>query len=306
VSESSPPGAADERRATGSTRDPDADDAAAGAGRHDGTAAGIAAVVGAGREDGPAGGGRRRWRRPDRGVAVLAGVGVVLLLVAGGVGVRAVAGTGDRGEPPIAGTGPGASAGLNPAAGPAPSAAPTAVAGVATGRPDASWGPVSSQSPVAASIARAAAGTRPLGVRIPAIGVDATSLVPLAIIPATGELAAPTQFDQTGWYAAGPVPGEPGPAVIAAHVDSRAGPAVFFRLKELTPGDKVYVPRSDGVTATFAVTGVERYPKNAFPTQKVHGPTPDRALRLITCGGSFDYAKRSYWDNIVVYAVRTG
>ena len=105
MSESLPPGAADERRATGSTRDPDADDAAAGAGRHDGTAAGIAAVVGAGREDGPAGGGRRRWRRPDRGVAVLAGVGVVLLLVAGGVGVRAVAGTGDRGEPPIAGTG---------------------------------------------------------------------------------------------------------------------------------------------------------------------------------------------------------
>ena len=93
--------------------------------------------------------------------------------------------------------------------------------------------------------------------------------------------------------------------VIAAHVDSRRGPAVFFRLKELRPGDKVYVPRSDGITATFTVTGVERYPKDAFPTQKVHGPTPDRALRLITCGGSFDYAKRSYRDNIVVYAVRT-
>ncbi len=54
------------------------------------------------------------------------------------------------------------------------------------------------------------------------------------------------------------------------------------------------------------MTGVERYPKAAFPTQQVHGPTPDRALRLITCGGSFDYAKRSYRDNIVVYAVRTG
>ena len=159
---------------------------------------------------------------------------------------------------------------------------------------------------MAAPTGRAAAGTTPLGVRIPAIGVDATSLVPLAIVPATGELAAPARFDQTGWYAAGPVPGEPGPAVIAAHVDSRAGPAVFFRLKELKPGDKVYVPRSDGVTVTFTVTGVERYPKNAFPTQKVHGPTPDRALRLITCGGSFDYAKRSYRDNIVVYAVRTG
>jgi LPXTG-site transpeptidase (sortase) family protein len=234
-------------------------------------------------------------------VAVLAGAGVVLLLVAGGVGVRAAAEAGGRGEPPLDGGRPTASAGARPAA-----SAPTAVAGVATSRPGVSWGPVSSQSPVAATTERAAAGTRPVGLRIPAIGVDATSLVPLAIIPATGELAAPERFEQTGWYAAGPVPGEPGPAVIAAHVDSRAGPAVFFRLKELKAGDKVYVPRSDGITVTFAVTGVERYPKNAFPTQQVHGPTPDRALRLITCGGAFDYAKRSYRDNIVVYAVRTG
>jgi len=33
------------------------------------------------------------------------------------------------------------------------------------------------------------------------------------------------------------------------------------------------------------------------------GPTPDRALRLITCGGSFDYARRSYRDNVVAYAL---
>ena len=155
------------------------------------------------------------------------------------------------------------------------------------------------------SIASRQPGSPQLLMIVPAIGVTASSLVPLKIIPATGELEAPKEFTQTGWYAAGPVPGEPGPAVIAAHVDSKAGPAVFFRLKELKAGDKVFVPRSDGVTVSFTVTGVERYPKNAFPTQKVHGPTPDRALRLITCGGSFDYAKRSYRDNIVVYAVRS-
>jgi LPXTG-site transpeptidase (sortase) family protein len=239
-------------------------------------------------------------------VAALAGGGVLLVLVAGGVGVRAAAGSPDGGDPPL-----GAGASPTQPTQPAQPAQPTQPAArgsgpaPATARPDASWGPVSNQSPVAAPTERAAAGTTPLGLRIPAIGVEATSLVPLAIIPSTGELAAPVQFDQTGWYAAGPVPGEPGPAVIAAHVDSRAGAAVFFRLRELQPGDKVYVPRSDGTTVTFSVTGVERYPKNAFPTQKVHGPTPDRALRLITCGGSFDYAKRSYRDNIVVYAVRT-
>lgn len=237
----------------------------------------------------PVAGGRHASGRGSRRVPVLAAVGVVLVLVAGGIGVRAAAGSSGGGEPALATAQPTAAQPSEPA--------PT------TKKADGSWGPVTNQSPVAAPTDRTADGVAPTGVRIPAIGVDATSLVPLAIMK-TGELEAPEEFDRTGWYANGPVPGEPGPAVIAAHVDSRAGPAVFFRLKELKPGDKVYVPRSDGVTVTFTVTGVERYPKNAFPTQKVHGPTPDRALRLITCGGSFDYAKRSYRDNIVVYAVR--
>jgi sortase (surface protein transpeptidase) len=193
-----------------------------------------------------------------------------------------------------------------PAAAPSPAApTPTATAtATATTKADGSWGPVTGQSPVAAPTGRAAAGVVPTGVAIPAIGVRATSLIPLELM-GNGELEAPEDFGDTGWYAAGTVPGEPGPAVIAAHVDSRDGPAVFFRLRELKAGDEVRVPRSDGSTVSFTVTGVERYPKNAFPTQKVHGPTPDRALRLITCGGSFDHAKRSYRDNVVVYAVAT-
>ena len=166
------------------------------------------------------------------------------------------------------------------------------------------WGPVSGQSPVAPPTDRASSDVRPVSLSISAIGVRAESLIPLRIVPATGELEAPADFGDVGWYAAGPTPGDPGPAVIAAHVDSRAGPAPFFRLKELRAGDTVVVGRSDGTTATFSVTVVERYPKAHFPTARVHGPTPDRALRLITCGGSFDYAKRSYRDNIVVYAVR--
>jgi sortase (surface protein transpeptidase) len=267
-----------------------------GAGRPDtgaGGAPGGSGRAAAGSSAGGPGAGARvgRHRRPsDRVVALLAGAGVALVLVAGGVvGVRAAAGS-DGGDPPVA-------AGTT-AAGPTEPAPVTRKPGAGP-----SWGPVSGQSPVAAPTDRAAAGVVPTGVRIPAIGVSATSLVPLEIIPGSGELEAPKEFDQTGWYAAGPVPGEPGPAVIAAHVDSRAGPAVFFRLKELKAGDHVLVPRSDGSTVRFTVTAVERYPKNAFPTQKVHGPTPDRELRLITCGGSFDYAKRSYRDNIVVYAI---
>lgn len=228
-------------------------------------------------------------RRPPAGALTaigcrLAGVGIVLALAACGAG--AGASSPDGAEP-----------GLSPS--PTPSIARKNPAA------EGSWGPVTApQSPVAAPTDRAAAAVRPLSVSIPSIGAS-SSLIPLELIPGSGELEAPADYGQAGWYAAGPTPGEPGPAVIAGHVDSRAGPAVFFRLRELEAGDVVQVRRSDGVLARFSVTGVERYPKQAFPTQRVHGPTPDRALRLITCGGAFDHAKRSYRDNVVVYAVRT-
>jgi hypothetical protein len=144
---------------------------------------------------------------------------------------------------------------------------------------------------------------RPLTVTVGAIGMRST-LVPLRL-DRTGALQPPADYVHAGWYTGGPTPGDPGPAVIAGHVDSRAGPAIFFRLRDLRQGDAVVVTRSDGRTARFRVIAVQRYPKNAFPTQRVYGPTPDRALRLITCGGAFDYARRSYRDNIVVYAVAT-
>ena len=147
----------------------------------------------------------------------------------------------------------------------------------------------------------ASSGVRPVQLRIPAIGVDAGGLVPLSL-NADHALQAPDRFEDVGWYAAGPAPGDPGPAVIAAHVDSRSGPAPFFRLRDLHPGDEVLVSRSDGVSVRFVVDNVQRYPKDAFPTDAVYGPAPGAALRLITCGGSFDSSKRSYRDNIVVYA----
>jgi len=77
---------------------------------------------------------------------------------------------------------------------------------------------------------------------------------------------------------------------------------VFFRLRELRAGDPVVITRSDGKDVTFQVNAVEQYPKGAFPSNAVYGPAPGSSLRLITCGGTFDAAARSYRDNIVVYA----
>lgn len=145
---------------------------------------------------------------------------------------------------------------------------------------------------------------RPVGVTIPAIGVS-SPLADLVADPVTRELAAPADPSLAGWFAAGVVPGRLGPAVIGGHVDSRRGPGVFFRLRDLRPGDAVAVARSDGSTVHFAVIAVRRYPKTAFPTDAVYGPTAGPELRLVTCGGQFDRSVRSYDDNVVVDAVLT-
>jgi sortase (surface protein transpeptidase) len=116
-------------------------------------------------------------------------------------------------------------------------------------------------------------------------------------------LVPPVDPDVAGWYRRGAAPGEQGPAVIAGHVDSRSGPAVFFRLDELAPGDRVEVDRSDGKAFGYRVVSVESHPKTAFPTALVYGPAPGSVLRLITCGGVFDPHGRHYRDNVVVTAV---
>jgi hypothetical protein len=140
----------------------------------------------------------------------------------------------------------------------------------------------------------------PVRLQIPAIAVS-TPLVRLGRLP-DGSLEVPKDWGTAGWYDGGPRPGQPGPAVILGHVDSRTGPAVFYRLRDLRPRDIIRVGLSDGRILVFGVQQVERYPKNEFPTEAVYFPTLNRELRLITCGGEFDYASGSYRDNIVVYA----
>ena len=143
----------------------------------------------------------------------------------------------------------------------------------------------------------------PLRITIPAIGVDA-ALVPVGLED-DGAMQTPG-FGLAAWYSPGPRPGEPGPAVVVAHVDSKAnGPDVFFRLRELAAGDEVVVHyRTSAVT--FVVTGKEQAPKTALPANKIWNGATTPVLRLITCGGAFDRAARSYLDNVIVYADQLG
>jgi sortase (surface protein transpeptidase) len=140
----------------------------------------------------------------------------------------------------------------------------------------------------------------PVRLRIPAIGVSS----PLARLgrEADQTIEVPSDYHTAGWFAEGPRPGQPGPAVMLGHVDSKAGPGVFFALPRLTAGAEVLVDRADGTTIGFRVRSTVHVPKTAFPTDLVYAPTLEPALRLVTCGGGFDRAKGSYLDNVIVYA----
>ncbi|CAN5597689.1 hypothetical protein BH10ACT8_BH10ACT8_08660 [soil metagenome] len=62
------------------------------------------------------------------------------------------------------------------------------------------------------------------------------------------------------------------------------------------------VRRQDGIVAVFRIDRVSKFPKSEFPTAQVYGTTSYAALRLVTCGGSFDSSTGNYRDNIIAFA----
>ncbi len=177
--------------------------------------------------------------------------------------------------------------------------------------------PTPTMPPAAQAMAPADPAPAPAPVPVPATAAPGKQYVPLRIqIPAIrasapidplglngdGTLAVPTDFARAGYYTGRPVPGATGPAIVVAHVDSKSGPAVFKRLRELEPGDEVVVTRADGSDVVFVVDRIESHPKNRFPTKAVYDPTPGATLRLITCGGSFDRKAGHYRDNVIAFA----
>jgi Sortase domain len=140
----------------------------------------------------------------------------------------------------------------------------------------------------------------PVSVSIPRIGVRST-LVELGL-NGKGAMEVPQDPADPGWFSGGPAPGALGPAVIAGHVTWDGAPGVFHRLGTVRRGDQVIVSRKDGKTAVFTVSRVARFSKSRFPSRAVYGRIDHAGLRLITCGGTYDAARHSYLDNIVVFA----
>lgn len=185
-----------------------------------------------------------------------------------------------------------------------------AIDGTPTGTPGSRPAAVSTASAPAPAAAPSVSPTTDLALPrsaptrlvIPSIAVDApfTTLT----LAASGALNPPPGDNKNlvGWYKGGVTPGENGNAIVAGHVDTKTGPAVFLLLDDVRQGALINITRQDGIVATFKVDSVETFSKAEFPDERVYGRTSTPQLRLITCGGSYDRQAKDYTDNVVVFA----
>ncbi|MFI6688155.1 class F sortase [Streptomyces sp. NPDC050485] len=168
----------------------------------------------------------------------------------------------------------------------------------ATPPPDIS---AAASTPAAPDAAAPLPASKPVRVRIPAAGVDASPILDLGLAAdGTVEVPSVADADRIGWYDKGVTPGQTGPAVLIGHFDTVKGPAVLKNVSQVKVGDTVSVTRADGRTAEFKVRALEQVDKKTFPTQKVYGDTDRPELRVITCGGELTGGHRP--DNIILYA----
>ena len=95
-------------------------------------------------------------------------------------------------------------------------------------------------------------------------------------------------YDFAQWPGLGGVPGKGGNVVVAGHVDYiNYGPAVFWRLHELAPGDTVEIDMADGTKATYKIEFNKQIDASSADWTPIVEATADESITLITCGGEF-------------------
>jgi len=185
---------------------------------------------------------------------------------------------------------------------PSPTAAPTSTP---TSTPDATATlneTVTREPLIIGDVGRAAtARFAPESISIERIGVNA-EIASIGITP-EGQMEDPDSYDTVGWYRFGPAPGEAGRAILVGHLDSKTGPAVFYRLGELAAGDEVIIRSGGSATdLVYVVRESVSYPEAEVPADLIFGPTDQPELVLITCAGVFDRGVGAYDERRIVVA----
>ncbi|GAA0133673.1 hypothetical protein YSY43_05130 [Paenibacillus sp. YSY-4.3] len=144
----------------------------------------------------------------------------------------------------------------------------------------------------------------PTELIIPTLKVKA-SVEPVGVLE-DGQMDVPKHTDIVGVLHPGVIAGEPGNMVMDGHVDSYTGPAVFFNLKKLKPGDPIIVRDHAKRKLTYIVESVESYPTSEAPVDRVFGDTKERRLNLVTCSGKYSRKKKEHEQRLIVFAKLDG
>lgn len=144
-------------------------------------------------------------------------------------------------------------------------------------------------------------GITPVEIRIPTLDIEA-EIEDVGILD-NGQMGVPEDVNGVGWFKPGTNPGAIGNSVMAGHVDSKVGPAIFFDLESLVPGDEVIIVSETGEELTFEVTDKESYDRKEAPIEQIFGATNSRSLNLITCSGLFNREEGTHDERLVVYGI---
>lgn len=156
-------------------------------------------------------------------------------------------------------------------------------------------------SPIIREVAAQVRPAEPQTIIIPKIGVQAQ--IDSVGLDESGNQPVPSEKDHVSWFNLGVRPGEIGSAVLAGHNVWTYGPAVFYRLPELTPGDKIEIIDANGQTFFFTVSEMHVYDKKGFPLEQVYTLSDRERLNLITCTGQYDTTAHDYSQRLVIYTV---
>lgn len=149
--------------------------------------------------------------------------------------------------------------------------------------------------------------THPRELIIKKLGINA-NILPVSTLK-DGSIDAPKTAWDAGWYEESALPGTgKGALFIDGHVNDALGtPGIFYKLDSLAAGDIITVERGDHVAINYTVQTVDQRPIAGVDTsQALRSFVPGKeGLNLMTCGGVYDAARKTYDDRVIVYAVAT-
>lgn len=137
-------------------------------------------------------------------------------------------------------------------------------------------------------------------LEIPSIAVK-TAIKPVTIL-ANGQMDVPKDTDVAGILYPGILPGEKGNVIIDGHVDSYTGPAVFYKLKKLKPGDRIILSDKKHRQLVYTVESTATYAPADAPVERIFGKTEEYRLNLITCTGRYSRKKKEHEHRLVIFA----